>query len=62
MSLIARNKHTCGGSPVIRGTRITCSCIKFWYESHTIDTISEMYSLTKEQVKAAINYKRRIKT
>lgn len=61
-SLIARNKHTCGGSPVVRGTRITTLCIKYWYEGiHDLQYIANMYNLSIEQVKSAINYKRKNK-
>lgn len=61
-TLIARNKHTCAGSPVIRGTRITTLCIKYWYEGlRDVEYIANMYKLSIEQVKAAINYKRSVK-
>jgi uncharacterized protein (DUF433 family) len=60
-SLIERNKHTMSGMPIIRGTSISCSTIKYWYEVHSVEWIAECYKLSVEQVKAAINFKRKVK-
>jgi uncharacterized protein (DUF433 family) len=63
-SLITRTFDTCAGKPRVRGTRITVTCLKSWYDynNHTPEQIMELYdNLSREQVVAAINYKRKEK-
>ena len=62
LSIISRNKKYCDGLPRLRGHRLTTRLIKGYFDSGwDVESICKLYDITRSQVLAAVNFKRRTK-
>jgi len=60
LSLISRNKKIQFGDYCIRGTRIPITSIRAMVKGgDSIECLVESYNITREQVEAALNFRRK---
>jgi len=59
LSLISRNKKIQFGDYCIRGTRIPITSVRQYVQAgDSIEYLVESYNITREQVEAALNFRR----